>query len=129
MGDFNINLNDRTSPIVRELETTTAFWGLKAQIKGNTRIGTRNGVIKGTSLDNIYINSEAIAQAGILNWNFSDHLAVVVKRKMKNVESSKVEFKGRSYRHYVREDLQDKLLQHNWGDSSNQMTQTILGDN
>ena len=115
MGDFNINISDRTSPQTKELETTTALWGLNAQVKGHTRLGSINGQLSGSCIDNIYTNSEAIAAAGVLDWNFSDHLVVAVKRKRSKIVRSKVEFVGRSYKNYSREDLQDNLLQWDWG--------------
>ena len=43
IGDFNIDLSDRKSPLVKELESTMSLCGLKRCIKGNTRYGTVNG--------------------------------------------------------------------------------------
>ena len=114
MGDFNINMLDKKSPVVKELETTTSFWGLKAFITGRTRFGSSGEVIKGSCIDNIFSNSEIITEAKILDWNFSDHLAVMVRRKRAKNTRSKVAFKGRSYKNYVREDLQGALLDEDW---------------
>ena len=49
-----------------------------------------------------------------LDWNFSDHLAVAAKRKMSTFKHPKVQFTGRSYRNYVKEDFQASLIQDNW---------------
>ena len=114
LGDFNIDLKDRASPMCRELDSTTAFWGLKALIKEDTRLGQSNGVLRGSCIDNIFTNSEVIIDSGVLNWNFSDHLVVVAKRKRVRSKHEKVAFKGRSYRNYAKEDLQEELLQYDW---------------
>ena len=74
-----------------------------------------NGTVKGgTCIDNIFTNSESISEAKTLDWNFSDHYAVAVKRKRIKVHNEKVSFKGRSYRNYMKEDLQNVLLAHDW---------------
>ena len=114
LGDFNINMLDKKSPMVRELETTTSYWGLKAFIKGRTRFGLSGGEVRGSCIDNIFSNSEIIIESKILDWNFSDHLAVMVKRKRVKVARTKVAFRGRSYKNYVRDDLQNALLIDNW---------------
>ena len=49
------------------------------------------------------------------NYNISDHLAVAVTRKRQKSETRKVEFEGRSYRNYVREEVQQNLREDNWG--------------
>ena len=114
LGDFNINMLDKKSPMMKELEVTTSFWGLKAFITDCTRFGFLEGELKGSCIDNIFTNSDIIAEAKILDWNFSDHLPVMVKRKRAKAVRTKVTFKGRSYRNYVREDLQSTLLDENW---------------
>ena len=115
LGDFNINLKDRASPMARELESTTSLWGLKALIKENTRLGLADGSLKGTCIDNIFTNSEYIMAAGVLDWNFSDHLVIAAKRKRDQMRAEKVVFEGRSYKNYVKEDLQNELLESDWG--------------
>ena len=114
MGDFNINLLDRKSPMVKELEAVTNLWGLKAHISGSTRVRASGGHLKGSCIDNIFSNSGVIAEAKILDWNFSDHLAVMVKRKRAHVQQTKITFKGRSYRNYSKEELQGALLEEDW---------------
>ena len=116
MGDFNIDLNNKNSPMFKELMSTTLYWGLKSCITGVTRLGTVNGVLKGSCIDNIFSNSDNIMRSGIVDWNFSDHQLVVVKRKRSKVMSAKVSFQGRSYKNYVKEDMQRELLQGDWDD-------------
>ena len=119
LGDFNVDLINKTSTATKELLSTTALWGLKAQIKGVTRPNINvnrdtAGAIKGSCIDNVFTNSEHVANARTLNWNFSDHLAIYVKRKRASVKHKKVEFQGRSYKNYVKEDLQLELVQSDW---------------
>ena len=128
MGDFNINMLDRKSPMVKELETVTSLWGLKAHITASTRMGTVRGHLKGSCIDNIFTNSGAIAEAKILDWNFSDYLAVMVKRKRAIVKIPKVTFKGRSYRNYRKEDLQGELLEGNWNQFYGTMDPSVCWD-
>ena len=114
LGDFNINWNDKKSLATKELGITTAIWGLKPQIVGNTRIGLQNGTVRTSCIDNIFTNSEEIRRTQILDWNISDHLVVAVKRKRERVRIKKVSFKGRSYKNYVKEDMQEELIRLDW---------------
>ena len=116
LGDFNIDLNDRKSPMVKELESTTTYWGLKSCITSDTRFGVVNGVLKKSRIDNIFTNSDFTAFAGTLDWNFSDHLAIAIKRKRVRLQQDKVAFTGRSYKNYNKEDLQLELLLADWQD-------------
>ena len=115
LGDFNIDLLDKKSPLTKELETTLTLWNLKAQLTCITRPNlAQNSQSKGTCIDNIFTNSEHIALAVTLDWNFSDHLAVAIKRKRVKVVHEKVEFQGRSYKNYDAHDLRRHLLQLDW---------------
>ena len=106
MGDFNINSKAKGPPAAKELGATTALWGLKPYITGITRpAGGASGAGLGTCIDNIFTKSEYISEAGIMDWNFSDHLAVAVKRKRAKPKSEKTNFTGRSYKNYVMYDL------------------------
>ena len=115
LGDFNIDLNNKSAPQSKELINTTNFWGLRQFITGNTRLGTTGEALKGSCIDNIFSNSELITQAGVADWNFSDHLMVVVKRKRVRYKHKKVEFEGRSYKNYGKEELQSELINEDWG--------------
>ena len=114
LGDFNINWRDKKSPATRELETTTAIFGLKPQIKGSTRLGLTNGMVKSSCIDNIFTNSEEIRIAKVLDWNLSDHLVVAVQGKRIRSKIKKVNFRGRSYRNYDKERLQEELINNKW---------------
>ena len=114
MGDFNINLNDRKSALTKELEFTTSLWGLKPLIKSNTRFGLVDGKLIESCIDNIFTNSGDIETAKTLDWNFSDHLAILTKRKRFTKTINKVTFRGRSYRNYDRNLLQNGLINADW---------------
>ena len=97
MGDFNIDLNNKQSAMVRELPSSTEYWGLSPQIKEVTRLGNGvDGVLKGTCIDNIFTNSTSIEKTLVMDWNLSDHLMVAVKSKRERVIHPKVVFTGRS---------------------------------
>ena len=70
--------------------------------------------MKGSKLDLIFSNSDHIKNALTLDYNISDHMAVVVTRKKSVSAREKVEFKGRSYRRYVKEDFQNNLSEADW---------------
>ena len=114
LGDFNINFCDNKAPATKELKSTAALWGLKQLITGNTRLGFVEGQLRKSCIDNILTNSDLIADAEILDWNFSDHLLVVARRKKTAITRAKVEFKGRSSKNYVREELQNYLVNGDW---------------
>ena len=114
MGDFNINFSDKKSPMTRELDSTVSYWDLRVCITNVTRVGCVMRVVKASCIDNIFTNSRLIEGSMVLDWNISDHMVVLVKRKKVRVEQRKVSFKGRSYRNYIKEDLQAHLLQTNW---------------
>ena len=116
MGDFNINWNDKKAPATKELDHSMSLWGLKPFFRESTRLGNSKGILKGTCIDNIFSNSDNIKDARILHWNFSDHLVVSVTRKREKIVINKVNFTGRSYKDYVKEDLQRELIDLDWGD-------------
>ena len=70
--------------------------------------------MKHSKLDLIFSNSECVKTARIVDWNFSDHMAVMVTRKEVTMKTPKIEFVGRSYKNYVKEDFQEVLVNENW---------------
>ena len=114
MGDFNIDYSDKTLVKTRELDFTTKALGLKQLIDTHTRVAFRNGVISESIIDLIFSNSDHIIAANTLNYNISDHLAVVVTRKKQKAVKEKVEFTGRSYKNYKKEIFQNNLANQNW---------------
>ena len=116
LGDFNINYDDKKSSTFRELDFTTRALGLTQLICEPTRVTFREGVASETKIDLVFSNSEIISCADVLNINISDHKAVMVTRKKKHSPPTKVKFKGRSYKNYVKEDFQESLTETNWED-------------
>ena len=109
MGDFNIDVKKKSDANVKNLIQTMNSFGLKNFVDGITRYGRTNSCI-----DLIFSNSEYISNSGQLNLNFSDHQAVFITKKKIRYEKSKIEFKGRSYKNYSADYLQDKLREMDW---------------
>ena len=78
-------------------------------IKESTKVGNSNSCI-----DHIYSNSDFISNSGTLDWNYSDHPAIFVNNKKIRKNYQKIEFIGRSYTNYNKEDFQDNLRMYNW---------------
>ena len=114
LGDFNVDFNDKASPKTRDLDFTTKALGLTQLIKSDTRMTVREGVVSGTRIDLIFSNSENVACTTTLDFNISDHLAIIVTRKKGPTVKEKTEFMGRSYRRYSREVFQNNLGTINW---------------
>ena len=114
LGDFNINLNDRKSNKTKDLDFMTKAIGLNQIIKTSTRISFRNEVKTESLLDLIFTNSDHITEAKTLDYNLSDHLAVLATRKKKTLPKERTEFSGRSYKNYNREEFQNSLSTTDW---------------
>ena len=110
-GDFNINFGNTSSRLFKELDFTMKSLRMTQFIREPTKISFRNGEDTSTILDLIFTNTESVLGAGLLDLNISDHMGVSVIRKKINVKPNKIEFKGRSYKNYVKEDFQDMLVQ------------------
>ena len=116
LGDFNINLNDKKDIGTKELLFTTKALGLNQLVEEDTRFFFREGEGKCTRIDLIFSNSEFIKETKTLDYNISDHLAVMTTRKKVATKKEKVNFMGRSYRNYIKEDFQNRLVALDWGD-------------
>ena len=114
LGDFNIDFRDTKSPAFKELNFTMRMLGLEQLVKSPTRTAFRQGIASNTTTDLIFTNSEIIKETQVLDSNLSDHLAVCATRKKTGEKRVKIDFKGRSYKHYVKEDFQQGLVDHNW---------------
>ena len=114
LGDFNINMDDKNALNSKELLFTTGALGLRQLINAPTRIAYRGGVPSKTMIDLIFSNSDCIREAVVMDINISDHQAVRVTRKKIAIKKEKVEFQGRSYRNYDREEFQRTLSNKSW---------------
>ena len=106
MGDFNINYldkNDIHTKLLAQMELNT---GLKQQIIDPTR--------GANVIDLIFTNSQDVANSGVINLNISDHDLIFVTKKKETKKRRQVSFKGRSYRNYNKETLQNYLRETNW---------------
>ena len=119
LGDFNINVKDTGTPAFKELNFTMRALGMRQHIDEPTRVAFRQGIKSSSTLDLIFTNSDIIKSSGTLDYNLSDHMAVFITRKKKQTKHEKIEFKGRSYKNYVREDFQQNLVDHDWRDFYN----------
>ena len=114
MGDFNINYGDKSTTAYKELNFTTKSLGLRQLINSPTRTAFRDGTPTESTLDLIFTNSDYIAGSQTLDFNISDHVGIMATRKKNPVKTNKIEFKGRSYRNYVKEDFQESLIRADW---------------
>ena len=51
---------------------------------------------------------------GVADINLSDHQLIYVQRKKRKMPTKKVEFLGRSYRHYDNDVFRNELVELNW---------------
>ena len=112
MGDLNVNYKNKSSREFKKLSFFTKSNGL-SQVIQNT---TRNSDKSNSLLDVVLTNSKYISNAGTLDHFISDHQPVFeVKKKGRDHRPNK-NFRGRSYRNYVRETFKHNLLEQNWED-------------
>ena len=109
LGDFNVDMLDKTSQNSKDLLRNMKFFGCLPQINVITRQSTHSSCI-----DQIFTNSDLISESGVINLNTSDHLAVYCSRKKTSEKSPKKAFTGRSYRNYIKEDFQDAIINSDW---------------
>ena len=99
----------------KELSFFVKANGLK-QVITNT---TRNTDKTQSLLDLILTNSRYISKAGTLEYYISDHQPIFVVKKKGRDNRPNIEFEGRSYRNFNKEDFRKKLLEVDWGDFFN----------
>ena len=110
MGDMNIDILDNNSPLKKELENTMRRLGLININKSYTR-HSKN---RNSCIDLIFSNSDCIDSYGLLDWNISDHMGNFLTRKRTKIINKKINFEGRSYKNYVKEDFQWAIINENW---------------
>ena len=105
MGDFNINYELRHSnpyQLVKELERD---FGFKQIIDKDTRITARSS----TLIDLILTDCQYIVESGVLDVCMSDHHAIYMVKKKPRLKYTKVESMCRSYKKYVKVDMQSSV--------------------
>ena len=106
IGDFNIDLAD-----LENVNASSLVENLQQKIKNPTRHAKN----KNSSLiHHIYTNSEHAHESGCITLNISDHDLVYVIWKKDKPTKVQLSFRGRSYRHYDREQFQDNLANLDW---------------
>ena len=73
-----------------------------------------NGITVSSKIDLIFSNSEVIKSSTTLDINVSDHQAVMVTKKKSYTTPTKINFTGRSYKNYIKEDFQESLVGEDW---------------
>ena len=114
LGDFNINYKEKANPAFKELDFITKALSLRQLISNPTRTMFRDGLPTETIIDLLFTNSEHVRETGVLDLNISDHLGIWATRKKTRVKYNKIDFKGRSYKNYRKEDFQENLRNANW---------------
>ena len=110
LGDFNIDFLDKSDGNTKKMDRLISQIGLTKLISSPTRFGST----KNSCIDQIITNVSHIQATGVGDINISDHqLIFVIRKKSKNV-SSKMNFKGRSYRNYDVNNFEMDLNRKDW---------------
>ena len=112
LGDLNINLLDTNNNETIALETAMGQKGLLGKVLGITRPKDDSG----TCIDLIYTNCHCVSSSGVMIELISDHFPVYACRKKEGTITQELSFKGRSYKKYKSEELQDHLACIDWSD-------------
>ena len=110
MGDMNIDILDTKSIAKKELDLTMK----KLCLKNINKEYTRQSQYKNSCIDLIFSNSDYILNNGLLDWNISDHMGIFITRKKSKINNKKIEFEGRSYKNYIKEDFQWNIINEKW---------------
>ena len=100
MGDSNIDCLDKKSDDYKELNSITTSLFFFQFIDKATRYSNKEKCI-----DLIFSNSAYINSSGVLDWNYSDHQAIFITRKKKSFRHHKINFIGRCYKDYNKDDF------------------------
>ena len=104
-GDFNINYKLRHSHPYKLLKEIERDFGLKQLIDQDTRITARSS----TLIDLILTDCQFVLESGVLDVSISDHCAVYMIKKKPRLEYTRVETKCRSYKKYVKIEMQNSV--------------------
>ena len=109
------NPDDTLYPHSKDILSLMTSFGMKQKNWETTRYSSQIN----TCIDLIFTNCDYISNSGTLDLNISDHQAIFVTKKKQAVKNNKIKFKGRSYRNYSREYLQEILKNEDWSDLEN----------
>lgn len=112
LGDCNLPYNCKSSASFKRIKEFESRFGLTQLITQPTHYGSETANI----LDLIFTNSKFISRSGIWETTYSDHKPVFVVRKKIRHTVPKVNFQCRCFSSYSKDEFQQDLRNHNWGD-------------
>ena len=110
LGDLNVNYKNKSSGEYKRLNFLMQANGLTQLISSTTRNTDKTNSL----LDLILTNSKYISKAGTLEHFISDHQPIFVVKKKRRDKRPQVEFEGRSYRNFDKEQFKKKLIDNDW---------------
>ena len=110
LGDLNINLLDKTTVAFKKFNFFSQSNGLTQYINMATRSNDKT-----TSLIDLALsNSKFVGQAGTIEIHISDHQPIYIVHKKARDKRESVEFKGRSYRNFSKDEFRKRITQIDW---------------
>ena len=106
LGDFNIDLSKKTSPVNR-FKFLTRSHGLVQMIKTDTRVNNRSASL----IDHVYVNrNDNIIQSGIISVGISDHELIYCIRKINRQKFLPKVVNTRNYKNVDWEQVNEDIL-------------------
>ena len=102
IGDLNVNMLDKTTDVYKKTNFFAQSNGLTQYINSSTRCTDKTESL----IDLALSNSKFVNQAGTMEIHISDHQPIYIVHKKKRDTRETVEFRGRSYRNFAKEDFQ-----------------------
>ena len=115
IGDLNVNYKNKSSPDYKKLHFFSQSNGLSQYIEKTTRNTDKTKSL----IDLALTNSKFVSDAGTLEHFVSDHQPIFINHKKGKDTRNSVEFSGRSYRDYNKQQFENKLLEAKWEDFYN----------
>ena len=109
-GDLNLDCSDSTLHSAKCVSSICFEFSLTNMIT----LPTRFSGSKWSILDVMLTNIRNCFISGVVNYNISDHLPIVLVKKRVKIRHSKVTSTGRSYKNYNREMFMTNLSQLDW---------------
>ena len=110
LGDMNVNFKNKKSPNFKKLNFLAQWNGLTQYINTTTRNTDKTNSL----LDIALSNSKFINSSGTLDHFISDHQPIYLLHKKSRDTRPKMQFQGRSYRHFDMGSFKRKLAEADW---------------
>ena len=122
LGDINIDY--KSTSMIRKLKIRNfeTKFNLKQLIEDDTRVTETTA----TTLDWIYTSTGYISDAGVLNYNISDHLPIFLTRKKPRNKIKKISILGRYYIRYDQNLFKQMLSDSDWTDFDTIVNPSIM---